>query len=175
VVHDRPSRADCYPSAVRRPAALIIVLLLLALTPATLLAHPGGDVDVEVAPSRPGPGDTVRVSGEGFRPRADVILELLTADGAVEVGRPATDDDGHFEAAVGLPVDLPQRAYELRATGADGVAASGYLTITGPTPPPESPGPGAELPSLGDLAPLLAGLAAAILLLGLAARSAVRR
>lgn len=103
----------------------------MVLTIAAANAH-GGVATLQLSSERTNPGATIEVIGD-MTTDGSVILTLIAAgDGAV---RPLATllvvDDGHFQAFVELPSDLPGGSYTV--TAANGLDfASAPLVITGP-------------------------------------------
>ena len=100
----------------------VLMTTVVAVPPATgsasLTPHEKGVL--QLANRRLASGDTVRVVGDKFSPRAKLSLMLLGVAGRVRLGEVQTDTAGAFVDSVALPLELAPGSYRLVAVAADG-------------------------------------------------------
>jgi LPXTG-motif cell wall-anchored protein len=152
-------------------ALAALTLGLLASTAASPASAGGGPSDyadcmITVSPSTFQAGDTVTVTGTGFQPDFETVIEFNSV--TVQVGTVTTDGAGAFSLEVTIPLDATDGPHTITAVcDAEGNITSTDVTVSS-TSAPTTPPPGGPLPRTGsDAQPLvIAGLVA--LLAGIA-------
>lgn len=109
---------------------LLAVAGLLIFGAPLVAAHEGGP-RVLISPDRVGPGGVVDVRGEDLGPDATVVLALIGETGEVPLGQATADGEGHINAAVALPAELPVGTYRLRATTVGGGQLDAIVIVEG--------------------------------------------
>ena len=156
-----------------RRAFISLTGLLLLLLPLTVLA----DASITVSPSEGPPGTRMQITGTGFDPGGIYTLQVVDSNGTrvyeeTYVARP----DGALSEPIESERTDPPGQYTLRIVTAQGVpVASATTRLTAPMPAGGTAQTGAPgmLPRTGDpgsIAPLLAGLGAALVGVGYARR-----
>ncbi len=105
---------------------------MLWLATAPIVSAHGGVATLQLGAERVGPGGTIEVFGD-MTSEGRVVLTLIAAsDGATRpLATLVTTDDGHFQAFLVLPADLPGGIYSVAAgNGVD--LARAPLVIAGP-------------------------------------------
>lgn len=105
----------------------LLMAVLLALTPASGLAH-GGELELSVSPSDIAAGEEVTVEGEGFAANATLELRLTGPNGDAPLGDATANDEGEFTQTVRIPGDVVPGLYLTRAETPD-QEASAELTV----------------------------------------------
>lgn len=119
-----------------RTRNLLVCAILLSLIPVAC-ASPAVTTDK----SSYNPGNTVIISGSGFTPGAQVIIEVLSPTGKrVWLDQVPVNPQGAFTSTFSLPSDADTGTYTLYAS-APGESAQRTFSVTTPTPPPPPPPP----------------------------------
>ena len=118
---------DCSPSRLPRLALVVSAFLLAPGTPAlgspVLLTHPEGVI--KLANSRFAAGTSIQVDGAKFRPGSTLTLQLVGADGTIDLTEVRVDSVGTFVHTVDIPAGLQPGSYRLVALASDGDVAAG--------------------------------------------------
>ena len=108
---------------------VLLCLLVVVLSPATVLAHAGGAPFVHVPLDHVIAGTDFPVIGADLGPGADVVLSMSLAGQTADLGTVVAGPDGHFEVSCTLPGDFPDGYASLVATAADGTSAQAYVLV----------------------------------------------
>ncbi len=126
-------------------ALAALAIWLVALAPA-VDAH-GGTATLQLPTSHVNPGGTLELLGD-MTGDGPVDLYLIAPDSVVRsLGSATADAEGHFQAFIALPSDLPTGSYEVAARSAIDQATS-HLTIAGIPVPVGDEG---QLPGRDDI------------------------
>jgi alpha-L-fucosidase len=144
-------------------AALLTSLVALApVTPASAGGGPSDYVDclITVEPSTFAAGDIVTVTGSGFEPNFETIIEF----DSVQVGTATTDATGAFGVQVTIPADADDGPHTISAVcDSSGTISATDVTVSSTSATPTTTG-GGPLPRTGtDSKPLLVVGAIAVL------------
>ena len=112
----------------RLPSVLALTLVSLLLVPLTVVAQSPA---ISMYPETAGPGSTVEIAGIDFPPERVVEVQLATPDGAVPLTTATTSPEGDFRQILALPLGVPEGAWELQATAADGTTST-FPFVTSP-------------------------------------------
>ena len=108
------------------PSVLALTLVSLLVVPLTALAQ---SPVITMYPETAGPGSTVEIAGIDFPPDRVVEVQLATPDGTVPLTSATTSPEGDFRQIMALPLGVPEGAWELVATAADGTRSTfGFVT-----------------------------------------------
>jgi len=154
---------------IRNKLALATLLLsLVALAPVTPASAGGGPSDyvnclITVDPSTFEAGDIVTVTGTGFQPNFETIIEFNSV--TVQVGTALTDAAGSFEVQVTIPTDATDGPHTITAVcDTDGNISSTDVTVSSTNATTTTTIGGGPLPRTGtDSKPLLVVGAIAVL------------
>ncbi|GAB3598250.1 choice-of-anchor L domain-containing protein [Microbacterium tumbae] len=116
-----------------------------------------------VSPASGHRGDEFTVTGEGFPPSAEVVLELHSTP--LPLGSVVTDDDGTFTTTLSVPASADIGAHRVVAILDDVEAASDdFAVVAAAVTAPEAPDETGELPYTGADAPWSLLLGAGLLI-----------
>jgi hypothetical protein len=132
-------------------------------------AHEGAATSMEIPAERLPPGSTLPLIGLDFFPGEALQIRLTGPMGVTDIGIIKAGPDGHFEAGLALPADLPAGPYTVDAISQSGIIIRALVTID-PTAPPASYDP--VFPTAAQRSPapevdLVPIAAAALAILGL--------
>jgi hypothetical protein len=114
--------------------------LALLLAPA-VLGH-GGSARLLLEPARSNPGGTVVVEGDDLSADDQITLAIEGNGQRIEVGRVASDGQGHLTQAFVVPDQLVSGTYQLEAIGSAGDVIAASLVISGAALPSNGPDQG---------------------------------
>ena len=188
----------------RHVLAIAVLASASGLLPTLAAAH-GGSARILVEPPRVNPGGTVVVEGDDLSADDLISLVISNDGRRVEIGTVSSDGQGHLTQAFVVPADLASGSYELEAVGSAGDVVAAPLVVSGEPTPSEaaepgrddddpllvplpsgwhnslsSPGPGTPNPAqpqATDGLPIgaVAGIVAALLLVGIAAVNVIAK
>jgi hypothetical protein len=92
---------------------------------------------MEIPAERVPPGSTLPLIGLDFFPGEPLQIVLTGPAGASDLGVVKAGPDGHFEAFLDLPRDIPTGPYTVDAVSTSGITIRALVTID-PTAPPAS-------------------------------------
>jgi hypothetical protein len=102
---------------------------LLLLFPSAALAHGDGEPWLFVAADHVEQGQPFSVIGADMGPSVGVTFELTSYGEPMSLGEVTTEQDGHFEASLTVPMTVRDGYAELRAVDAAGLEASTWVLV----------------------------------------------
>ena len=117
--------------------ASIAAVLLVAAAAGAVAGHGGAATSMEIPAERVPPGSTLPLIGLDFFPGEALQIRLTGPGGATDIGIVMAGPDGHFEAGLQVPADVPPGPYTVDAISQSGIIIRALVTID-PTAPPAS-------------------------------------
>lgn len=116
------------------------------------MAHDGATTSMEVPVERLPPGSVLPLVGLDFFPNEVLRIRLTGAGLQQELGVVRVGADGHFEAFLDLPADLPTGSYTVDAESTSGIVMRAFVEVD-PTAPASSYRPIFPTPAEQAVAP----------------------
>lgn len=89
------------------------------------------DPEFTVNPEQAGPGDEVKIEGEGYQPDSTIVIELRDQDGnVIERIEAESDGNGKIDATLSIPEDAKDGEYQVVTIDEDGNEESRTLRIS---------------------------------------------
>jgi hypothetical protein len=146
------SFATMDPLPWRRLIAGLALAVAATASPATAVAHMGGEPFIHVPVDHIVPGESFPIVAADLGPDSLVTIELATDDGIVPLGTVTAGPDGHFETVLVLPATVPEGYMQISAQSDDGTYATVWVRVgseAASATPPGSAGAGLPVdPSL---------------------------